>query len=134
VIRNGIRAIAYGTRDALHQLVLTDVPNTADIKEGDELFTSGLDNKFPPGYPVGVITSIYHDPGKPFADVIATPTAEIDRSRNLLLVFQTRVDVPVVQEPVAAPAETPAAEPLLQAETPAPAAAGTEAPSDPEAD
>lgn len=86
--RNGIRAIAYGTRDNVHQLTLIDVPNNADIREGDELVTSGLGQRFPPGYPVGVITSIFHDPGKPFADVIATPTAQIDRSRNLLLVFE----------------------------------------------
>jgi rod shape-determining protein MreC len=112
VIRNGIRAIAYGTRDALHQLTLTDVPNTADIKEGDELFTSGLDNKFPPGYPVGVITSIYHDPGKPFADVVATPTAQIDRSRNLLLVFRKAVEAPV-------PAAVPADEAVTGEEVPA---------------
>jgi rod shape-determining protein MreC len=101
VIRNGTRAIAYGTRDALHQLVLTDVANSADIKEGDELFTSGLDNKFPPGYPVGVVTNVYHDPGKPFADVIARPTAEIDRSRNLLLVFEKRAELQTPSEPEA---------------------------------
>lgn len=143
VIRNGIRAIAYGTRDALHQLTLTDVPNTADIKEGDELFTSGLDNKFPPGYPVGVITSIYHDPGKPFADVIATPTAQIDRSRNLLLVFEKQVELPVTPEPVAAPEseaapaqQVPQTDLLQEAapQTEAPAGGSAEGPSDPEAD
>lgn len=91
VNRNGVRAIAYGTRDNFHQLTLTDVPNNADIREGDELVTSGLGQRFPPGYPVGVITSIYHDPGKPFADVIATPAAQIDRSRNLLLVFENQL-------------------------------------------
>lgn len=101
VIRNGIRAIAYGTRDNFHQLTLSDIPNTADIQEGDELVTSGLDGRFPPGYPVGVISSIYHDPGKPFADVLAAPTAQIDRSRNLLLVFENRVE----QEPVHVTAE-----------------------------
>ncbi len=101
VNRNGIRAIAYGTRDSFHQLTLTDVPNTADIEEGDELFTSGFGQRFPPGYPVGVVKSIYHDPGKPFADVIAMPTAQLDRSRNLLLVFEdrTRVRTPPVATP-----------------------------------
>ena len=108
VNRNGVRAIAYGTRDNFHQLTLSDVPNTADIREGDQLFTSVLGQKFPPGYPVGVVTSIYHDPGKPFADVIATPTAEIDRSRNLLLVFENREQVRVPQEPVAAPEQAAA--------------------------
>jgi rod shape-determining protein MreC len=117
VVRNGTRAIAYGTRDNFHQLTLSDIPNTADIKEGDELVTSGLDQRFPPGYPVGVVTSIYHDPGKPFADVLATPTAQIDRSRNLLLVFEKRVPV----EPAAAmPADGGAATPELPDTDPAP--------------
>jgi rod shape-determining protein MreC len=124
VNRNGIRAIAYGTRDNFHQLTLTDVPNTADIQEGDELFTSGLGEKFPPGYPVGIVKSIYHDPGKPFADVIATPTAQIDRSRNLLLVFENRVQVrepqqPAVQTPLPEVSDA-AAETEAQPELPAP--------------
>jgi rod shape-determining protein MreC len=88
--RNGIRAIAAGTRDSLHQLTLNNMPNTADIQEGDLLVTSGLGERFPEGYPVGVVKSIYHDPGKPFADVLVTPTAQIDRSRNLGLVFENR--------------------------------------------
>ena len=107
VNRNGVRATAYGTRDSIHQLTLTDVPNNADIQEGDELFTSGLDQRFPPGYPVGVITSIYHDPGKPFADVIATPTAQIDRSRNLLLVFGNSTQPSAPEVPALAPAQVP---------------------------
>lgn len=130
--RNGVRSIAYGTRDNFHQLTLIDVPNNADIREGDLLVTSGLGQKFPPGYPVGVVTSIYHDPGKPFADVIATPTAQIDRSRNLLLVFENRAPAIQPQEPIAAPevptdavaeealgAAAPAVEPAAEASPPA---------------
>lgn len=137
VNRNGVRAIAYGTRDNFHQLTLTDVPNNADIREGDELVTSGLGQRFPAGYPVGVITSIYHDPGKPFADVIATPAAQIDRSRNLLLVFENplppRPYVPNEVQPVdtTLPEEAPPMRPVdanaapatPQSTTPAPAAA-----------
>jgi len=51
------------------------------------LVTSGLGQRFPAGYRVGVITKILRDPGQPFAQVTVTPTAELDRSRNLLLVF-----------------------------------------------
>lgn len=137
VNRNGVRAIAYGTRDNFHQLTLTDVPNNADIREGDVLVTSGLGQRFPPGYPVGVITSIYHDPGKPFADVIATPAAQIDRSRNLLLVFENPlpprpyvpneiqpVDTTLPEEaPPMRPADANAAPASPQPVTPAPAAA-----------
>jgi rod shape-determining protein MreC len=88
--RNGMRAIASGTRDSLQLLNLDNIPNTADVQVGDELVTSGLGERFPAGYPVGVVSSVTNDPGKPFATVVVTPTAQIDRSRNLLLVFGSR--------------------------------------------
>lgn len=63
------------------------MPDTADIEVGDVLVTSGLGQHFPAGYPVGVISSIVHDGGQPFAIVTVLPTARLDKSRNLLLVF-----------------------------------------------
>jgi rod shape-determining protein MreC len=87
VNRNGLRATATGTSDSLHQMVLNNIPDTADIVVGDMLVTSGLGQRFPAGYPVGVISSIVHDPGQPFAIVTVLPAAHLDRSRNLLLVF-----------------------------------------------
>lgn len=98
--RNGIRAIASGTRDSLHMLILSNITNTADIKVGDELVTSGLGQRFPSGYPVGVVSSVDIDPGKPFAEVMVRPTAQIDRSRNLLLVFENKKEVTTVTVPM----------------------------------
>lgn len=92
VNRNGTRATAAGTRDSLHNLTLVNVPNTADIQVGDLLVTSGLGQRFPAGYPVGIVSRVQMDPGKPFAEVMATPTASINRSRNLLLVFDNKGD------------------------------------------
>ncbi len=89
--RNGMRAIASGTRDSLHLLNLDNIPNTADVQVGDELVTSGLGERFPAGYKVGVVSSVTNDPGKPFATVVVNPTAQIDRSRNLLLAFDSRI-------------------------------------------
>ena len=86
--RNGGRAVASGMQGTLHQLELNNIPNTADIRVGDVLVSSGLGQTFPPGYPVGVVDNVVHDPGLPFAIVTATPTAQLDRSRNLLLVFE----------------------------------------------
>ena len=47
-------------------------------------------NRFPSGYPVAVITEIERDPGKLFARVVARPSAALDRSRHVLLVFATQ--------------------------------------------
>ncbi|PCF97202.1 rod shape-determining protein MreC [Vreelandella nigrificans] len=86
VNRNGLRFIVqgsgrYGSVNVLH------VPDTADIREGDLLTTSGLAGRFPPGYPVARVTEVYHDPGQPFARVTAEPSAQLQRSRHFLLLF-----------------------------------------------
>ncbi len=88
VNRNGNRAIASGTQDSLHRLTLNNISDTFDIVTGDVLVTSGFGGRFPAGYPVGVVTSVLHDPGEPFATVSVEPTAQLDRSRNVLLVFR----------------------------------------------
>lgn len=84
--RNGVRAIASGT-GKLDELSLRHVPNTADIVEGDLLISSGLGQRFPSGYPVGKVVSVVHDPGHPFAFVRVRPSASLNRSSHLLLVF-----------------------------------------------
>lgn len=88
VNRNGLRAIAAGTPDSLHQLTLENVSTTADIQVGDVLVTSGLDQRLPTGYKVGVVSSVRNDPGQTFATIKVTPTAQLDRSRNVLLLFR----------------------------------------------
>lgn len=87
VNRNGVRAIVAGSQGSLNELDVRNLPTTSDIEVGDLLVTSGLGQRFPPGYPVGVVTSIEHDPGQPFAIIKARPSAQLERSRNLLLVF-----------------------------------------------
>lgn len=86
VNRNGLRAIASGTGN-LERLELRHVADTADIKEGDLLVSSGLGQRFPSGYPVATVTEVIHDSGQPFAIVRAMPTANLSRSRYMLLVF-----------------------------------------------
>ena len=87
VNRNGVRAVVSGSQSNPGEMALRNLPNTADIQVGDVLETSGLGQRFPAGYPVGMITSVVHDPGQPFAIVRVSPSARLDRSRNVLLVF-----------------------------------------------
>jgi rod shape-determining protein MreC len=51
------------------------------------LVSSGLGQRFPAGYPVATVKEVIHDSGQPFAIVRAIPTAALNRSRYLLLVF-----------------------------------------------
>lgn len=89
VNRNGVRSIAEGTGD-LNRLRLRHVSNTTDIRVGDLLVSSGLGGRFPVGYPVAEVDSILRDPGQSFATVIVRPMARLDRSRHVLLVFDSR--------------------------------------------
>lgn len=91
VNRSGVRSVAFGTGHA-EVLNLPHIPNHADVKEGDLLVTSGLGGVFPAGYPVAVITSIRKDLGQPFAEITATPTAEIPESHHALLVWHKLLD------------------------------------------
>jgi len=86
VNRNGIRTIAIGS-GSINRLDLPYISNNADVRAGDLLTSSGLGGKFPPGYPVAIVESVEHDPGQSFAHVTATPTAHLDRSREVLLVW-----------------------------------------------
>jgi rod shape-determining protein MreC len=86
VARNNIRAIASGSGQ-FDELILEHVAHSADIRVGDLLISSGLGNVFPEGYPVARILSILRDESRPFAQVRATPIAQLDRLKYLLLLW-----------------------------------------------
>ena len=86
VNRNGLRTIAVGTGDS-RRLSLPYLTNSADIEIGDLLISSGLGGVFPSGYPVGQVMSVRRQPGQLFAEVTAEPAAELDRDREVLLVW-----------------------------------------------
>ena len=84
--RNGLRAIVAGTGDIDH-LRLKYLSNNSDIREGDLVVSSGLGQRFPKGYPVGVITKITPDPGEPFAKVVVRPSAKLGQSHEVLMIW-----------------------------------------------
>ncbi|WP_397457309.1 rod shape-determining protein MreC [Pseudomonas versuta] len=140
VNRNGLRAIASGTGNP-ERLELRHVADTADIKVGDLLVSSGLGQRFPAGYPVATVKEVIHDSGQPFAIVRAVPTAALNRSRYLLLVFsdsrtpeERANDAAKAQEaeqngeaPPVIPATVP--KPVVPAVAPAPAPVATPVPA-----
>ncbi|RWU25403.1 rod shape-determining protein MreC [Pseudomonas alkylphenolica] len=139
VNRNGLRAIASGTGNP-ERLELRHVADTADIKEGDLLVSSGLGQRFPAGYPVATVKEVIHDSGQPFAIVRAIPTAALNRSRYLLLVFtdsrtpeQRAADAAMAQEAAdrqGLPGTGEATQPAAGAQAPA-ASSAPAAPANP---
>ena len=87
VVRNGVRVMVEG-EGRIDVLDVNHVASTMDVRPGDLLVSSGLGQRFPGGYPVGVVESVTNDPGKPFAVVVARPSAQLDRSRHVLVVTE----------------------------------------------
>ena len=84
--RNGLRTIAVGTGE-FDRLDLPFLPNSADVREGDLLITSGLGGAFPAGYPVAVVGSVTRIPQEPFAAVSAEPAAKLNQVREIMLIW-----------------------------------------------
>lgn len=101
VQRNALRAILFGTGSA-HKLELRHMSKLADVHEGDVLVTSGLGGRYPPGFPVARVVKIT-DAGEAFLDIQARPTADLNRSKEVLLIWPGGVKkpvVPLVPEPI----------------------------------
>jgi rod shape-determining protein MreC len=86
VNRTGLRTIAVGTGN-FNKLSLPYITGDADIKVGDLLVTSGLGGIFPAGYPVAEVSVVKRDASATFALVEAKPLAQMDRARELVLVW-----------------------------------------------
>ena len=111
--RTGLRTVAYGSRNG-EQLSLPTIPMAADVRPGDKLLTSGLGGRFPEGFPVGEIRTVEPAGSGMFLEAHALPSADLDRSDEVLVLHD-------LAEPVGPPPPPPAAGPPAD-EAPAPAA------------
>jgi rod shape-determining protein MreC len=84
--RNGMRTMAIGSGDP-DVLELAHLSDTADIKAGDILVTSGIGVKLPPGYAVGVVSKVEHIIGERFAKVTVVPYARVNSSRYVVMLW-----------------------------------------------
>ncbi len=90
VVRTGLRVVAFGTGET-DRLRLPNIPQSADIRVGDALVTSGLGGRFPAGLRVATVANVRPDDTRLFMIAEATPTAALDRSGQLLLLWTTEV-------------------------------------------
>ncbi len=107
VNRNGLLTIAVGSGQA-NQLLLPFLPSHADIQAGDLLITSGLGGTFPQGYPVAVVDAFTAQPNQAFANITATPKAQLDRNRELMIVWSDKNPLPLIAKPITATPNTKA--------------------------
>ena len=97
--RTGLRTVAFGSGETSH-LLMPNVPLQADVSPGDLIVTSGLGDRFPPGFPVGEVERVERDSGGTFATVYMRPFAALDRGREVLLIEPHGVVKPLpVEQP-----------------------------------
>jgi rod shape-determining protein MreC len=84
VVRNGLRAIAFGGGPS-GMLELRFTAGNAEIQNGDRLVTSGIDGTYPAGLPVATVVRIERDAEHSFARVICRPAGGVDRGRFVLV-------------------------------------------------
>ncbi len=84
--RNGLRTIAQGT-SLPGQISVPFLPGQSDIRTDDVLVTSGMGGRFPAGFKVARVKEIITDANHAFLKVRATPFANIDLVKKVLLVW-----------------------------------------------
>ena len=109
---SGVLTIAHGTGH-IDKLELPYLPDSANVKVGDLLVTSGLGNRFPPDYPVALITEVPATGTS--GTVVATPMANLSQDRQVMLVWNidSALEIPTaetVEESLVTPDEAPSGE------------------------
>lgn len=84
-LRNGLRGVLIG-RGSNTSLRLLYVPKSAEISVGDEFITSGLGQRFPRGYPVGVVSNVSDRPSEHFKTIDIKPHGKFLQNNLVLLV------------------------------------------------
>jgi rod shape-determining protein MreC len=105
VVRNGLRAIAFGG-GASGTLELRGMAANADIQANDRLVTSGIDGTYPAGLPVAAVVRIERDAENAYARVVCRPAAGVDRGRFVLVLSDDTAKPPRPEEAQAAKDKT----------------------------
>lgn len=82
VARTGQRAILYGYGGGVE---IRYLPQSADIKDGDHIVTSGVDGVYPAGIPVARVTRVERNQGATFARIATAPLAGVQQTRYMLV-------------------------------------------------
>ncbi len=85
-VRSDARGILIG-RGRLAKLLLRDIPGTVDVKVNDLLVTSGLGGRYPPGYPVGIVSVVDTNIMAQFSSIQVDPSAQLNQNRPVLLIW-----------------------------------------------
>ena len=99
-----MRGILRGTADG--EVVINNLTPDDRIKPGEHVITSGGDQVFPRGLPVGVISAVAPDPTHPpYTLIHIQPAANLHRLEEVLVITGTAPDLPAPAQADAAAAQ-----------------------------
>ena len=109
LVSTRLRAVLRGSTNG--EVQITNLTADDRIKPGERVITSGGDQVFPRGLPVGVITRIAPDPQhQPYTAITIKPAANLQQLEEVLVITGTSEALPLAAQNDVAVAETLAAE------------------------
>lgn len=81
--RTGQRGILSGR--GFDGVQLNFIPKSSEVRVGDLLESSGLDGKFPSGYPVAVVSQVVSQDSTPYLEIYANPLGELNQAQQVLI-------------------------------------------------
>lgn len=109
LVSTRLRAILRGGNDG--EVQITNLTPDDRIKPGETVITSGGDQIFPRGLPIGVITAIRPDPQhQPYTAITVKPAANLQQLEEVLVITGTSSTLPAVAQADATQAEALAVE------------------------
>jgi rod shape-determining protein MreC len=104
LVSTRIRAILRGT--VTGRVQIGNLTADSRIKPGETVITSGGDQIYPRGLPVGTVESIAADPDhQPYSAIRVRPAVDLDRVEEVLVITGTQSNVPEVAQQDLAAAE-----------------------------
>lgn len=119
-----VAGVVKGSADSNSAINMTNIPQNANIIEGDTIITSGFGGIYPKGIPIGTVASIQNDSGGLLQYAILYPCVDFQKLENVAVIINHRelaAPVPATPTPTQqqAPQQQPATNNQQQA-TPAP--------------
>jgi rod shape-determining protein MreC len=91
-----IRGVMKGNPSGQPQIV--NISPDERIKPGEAVITSGGDQVYPPGMPIGEVERVVGDPDSSFVNVVVKPAADLARLQAVLVVTSIADKMPFSQE------------------------------------
>ena len=89
VVPGGARGVVRFVIRGRPGLYLQHVPLTDTVRVGDQVATSGMSSRFPPGIPVGTVKRVGRDPGGLVQEIELEPSAPLGKLREVFVFTDT---------------------------------------------